>query len=339
LIIDAFTHILPRGYGERLAGLGDTPAAHNIRTRIAGIPSLIDLDLRLRQLEEFGDEYRQIISLPAPPLEDVGDIALSVELARMANDELAELVRQQDRFVGFVAGLPLGDVEEAIAEAQRAVGELGALGVQIYTSVHDEPWDQERFQPFFEAIAALDKTIWVHPTRNARWADYPTESRSKYEIWWTFGWPYDTSAFMARLVFSGLFERLPQIKILTHHGGGMTPHFAGRIGYGWDQLGARTPPEQRADVEHQLTRRPLEYFKMFYADTAMFGAAHAIACTLEFYGTDHVLFASDSPFDPEQGPLYIRETLANLEALELTEQQRQQVLEGNARRVLGVDAA
>ncbi len=339
MIIDAFTHILPRAYGERLAGLGDTPAARNIRTRIAGVPSLIDLDLRLRQLEEFGDEYRQIISLPAPPLEDVGEDAVSIELARLANDGLAELVRDQDRFVGFVAGLPLGNIEAAIAEARRAVRELGALGVQIYTSVRDRPWDQPDLLPFFDALAELDATIWVHPTRSARWPDYPTEERSKYEIWWTFGWPYDTSAFMARLVFSGLFDRLPQIKILTHHGGGMTPHFAGRIGYGWDQLGARTPPEERGDVEHQLRRRPLEYFKLFYADTAMFGAAHAIACVLEFYGTEHVLFASDSPFDPEKGPLYIRETLANIRSLELSEEQRRAILEGNARRVLGVAAS
>jgi aminocarboxymuconate-semialdehyde decarboxylase len=336
--IDAFTHILPRAYGERLTGLGETPAARNIRTRIAGVPSLIDLDLRLRQLEEIGDDYRQILSLPAPPLEDVGEVAVSIELARLANEGLAELVAGHDRFVGFVAGLPLGDIDAAIVEARRAIRELGALGVQIYTSVHDRPWDEPDLLPLFGAIAELDRTIWVHPTRNARWADYPSEERSKYEIWWTFGWPYDTSAFMARLVFSGLFDRHPEIKILTHHGGGMTPHFAGRIGHGWDQLGVRTPAEDRGDVKHRLQRRPLDYFKMFYADTAMFGAAHAIACTIDFFGADRVLFASDSPFDPEKGPLYIRETLGNLRSLELSEGQRRQILEENARRVLGVAA-
>jgi aminocarboxymuconate-semialdehyde decarboxylase len=338
MVIDAFTHILPRAYGERLAGLGDTPAARNIRKRIAGVPSLIDLELRLRQLEEFGDDYRQVISLPAPALEDIGDTALSIELARLANDGLAKLVLDQDRFAGFVAGLPLGDIEAAIEEAQRAVDELGALGVQIYTSVSGAPWDEPRFRPFFEAIAELGKTIWVHPIRNALWADYPGEPRSKFEIWWTFGWPYDTSAFMARVVFSGLLDRYPQLKILTHHGGGMTPHFAGRIGHGWDQLGARTPDSEREDVEHHLRRRPFDYFKMFYADTAMFGAAHAMQCTVEFFGADHVLFASDSPFDPEKGPLYIRETLANVHLLEISEDERLALLEDNARRVLGVQA-
>jgi aminocarboxymuconate-semialdehyde decarboxylase len=176
----------------------------------------------------------------------------------------------------------------------------------------------------------------VHPSRNAQFADYPGEPRSKYEIWWTYGWPYDTAVFMARLVFSGLFDRRPGIKILTHHGGGMTPHFAGRVGHGWDQLGARTPPEEAGDVEHDLKGRPLDYFKRFYADTAMFGAAHAIRCALEFFGPDQMLFASDSPFDPEKGPMYIRETISNLRSLELPEADLKKLVEENARRVLGV---
>jgi uncharacterized protein len=336
MLIDAFTHFMPAAYAGRLSGLAETPAARNIRKRIAGIPALTDLDVRLRQLEEFGDDYRQIISLPAPPIEDVAEPALSAELARIANDGMAELVSERERFAGFVAGLPLGDVDAALAEAERATTELGALGVQVYTSVSGVPWDDERFVPFFDTMARLDRAIWVHPSRNAKFADYPGEPRSKYEIWWTFGWPYDTAAFMARLVFSGLFDRHPGIKIITHHGGGMTPHFAGRVGHGWDQIGSRTPEDEREDVEHSLARRPLEYFKMFYADTAMFGAAHAIACALEFFGAEHMLFASDSPFDPEKGPLYIRETIANLDSLELSDEDRRKLYEDNARRVLGV---
>src|ERR671930_797259 len=98
--IDAFTHFLPAEYAERLAGLADSPASRDIRNRIAGVPSIVDLDLRLRPLEEFGDDYRQIISLPAPPIEDVGAPGLSAELARVANDGLAELVRDRERFAG-----------------------------------------------------------------------------------------------------------------------------------------------------------------------------------------------------------------------------------------------
>ena len=338
--LDAFCHIMPRAYADRLSSLTDTPAAANIRNRIEGIPSLVDLDLRFRQMEEFGQDYRQIVSLRAPPPEDLGEPRVSREMASLANDELAALVQAHpDRFAGYVAAVPMNDPEAAAEEVERAVGN-GALGAQIYTHVNGHPLDEERFEPFYAKMAELDKMIWVHPSRNADWPDYPTERKSRYEIWWVFGWPYDTAAFMARIVFSGVLERHPELKILIHHGGSMVPHFAGRVGPGWDQLGARTPPDRRDEIEGpELSKRPLDYFKMFYADTAMFGAAHALRCSIEFFGVERVLFASDSPFDPEKGPGYIRSTIANIESLDLSDAEREQIYEGNARKVIGVVVA
>ena len=337
--LDAFCHVMPRAYADRLAAIDDAPAATNIRNRIAGIPSLVDLDLRFRQMDEFGDDYRQIVSLPAPPIEDVGDAATARELARIANEGQAELVEQRpERFAGFVAGLPLNDVEASVAETERAVRELGALGVQIYTNVGGRPWDDPELEPVLAKAAELDCAIWVHPNRNSRWPDYPGEEFSRYEIWWTFGWPYETSVFMARVVFSGLLDRYPNLKFITHHGGAMVPHFAGRVGAGWDQLGARTPPEEKAQVETPITGRPLDYFKRFYADTCMMDAPHSIECVLAFFGVDHVLFASDSPFDPEKGPGYIRATIANLESLPLADDDRRLIYEGNARRLFNLPA-
>jgi predicted TIM-barrel fold metal-dependent hydrolase len=337
--LDAFCHVMPRGYADRLAAITDTPAAANIRQRIDGIPSMVDLDLRFRQMDEFGEGYRQIVSLPAPPPEDIGEPPVSAEMARVANEGLAELVqRHPDRFAGFVAAVPMNDVDAALREIDEAIA-AGALGVQIYSNVSGHPLDEERFGPFFARMAELDRMIWVHPSRSAAWPDYPTEEKSRYEIWWVFGWPYETAVFMARLVFSGVLERHPGLKVLIHHGGSMVPHFSGRVGPGWDQLGARTPPDRRDEiVGPELTRRPLDYFRMFYADTAMFGAAHALRCCIDFFGIDHVLFASDSPFDPEKGPAYIRATIENLESLDLSDDERAQIYEGNARRLLGVRA-
>jgi len=300
---------------------------------------MVDLDVRFRQLEEFGPDYRQIVSIPAPPAEDLGSPEVARRFARLGNDGLARLVRDHpDRFAGFTAVLPMNDPDAAVAEIDHACGELGALGVQLYTHVNGHPLDEPRFEPVYRRMAELDRMIWVHPSRNSSWADYPTEARSKYELWWVFGWEYDTAIFMGRLVFSGVLERYPDLKVLIHHGGSMAPHFAGRVGPGWDQLGARTPPDQREDVEHYpLSKRPIDYIRMFYADTAMFGAGHAIRCCLDFFGADHVLFASDSPFDPEKGPGYIRATIANLEALDLTDGERRQIYEGNARWLLRLE--
>jgi aminocarboxymuconate-semialdehyde decarboxylase len=335
--LDAFCHIMPRPYADALAQLDSTPAAYNIRNRIEGIPSLVDLDLRFGQMDEFGDDYRQIVSLPAPPPEDLGEPDVSREMATLANDELAALVASHpDRFAGWVAAVAMNDPDAAVAEAERAVG-LGALGVQIYTNVNGHPVDESRFDPFWAKMAELDRTIWVHPSRSASFPDYVTEEKSRYEIWWVFGWPYETSAFMSRVVFSGVFDRHPDLKILTHHAGAMVPFFEGRVGPGWDQLGARTPPDRREEVEGpELSKRPIDYFRMFYADTAAFGSAPALRCALEFFGIEHMLFASDSPFDPEKGPGYIRATIENIESLGLSDAEREQLYEGNARSVLGV---
>jgi predicted TIM-barrel fold metal-dependent hydrolase len=134
-----------------------------------------------------------------------------------------------------------------------------------------------------------------------------------------------------------VLERYPTLKLLIHHGGSMVPHFAGRVGPGWDQLGARTPPEQAADITgYPLTKRPIDYFRMMYADTAMFGAANAVRCCVDFYGADHVLFGSDSPYDPERGPGYVRATIKNLEEIGLSGAELDVIFSGNVARLTGL---
>ena len=124
---------------------------------------------------------------------------------------MAELVqRYPDRFPGFVASLPLGDPDAAARELHRAVDDLGARGFQIFSNILGKPISAPEFLPLFEAMAAYDLPIWMHPYRGADMPDYKTEDRSEYEIWWTFGWPYETSVAMARLVFAGLSIAFPR---------------------------------------------------------------------------------------------------------------------------------
>lgn len=333
LKIDVFNHIFPARYFDRMNEVA--PGLEDLGKRVRNIPVLVDVDARLRMLEQFGDDYRQVLTLAAPPIERVGGPEVSPELAAVANDGMAALVAAHDRFLGFVASLPMNHPDASVAEAKRAIDQLGATGVQLFTNVNGRALDHPDFLPVFELMAAYDLPIWVHPARGAEMPDYLAEDRSKYEIWWTFGWPYETSAMMARLVFSGYFDRLPNLKIITHHLGGMTPYFEGRVGPGMDQLGSRTTGEDLGAVRDRLERRPLDYFRQFYGDTAVFGSAAATRCGLEFFGPDHVLFASDCPFDPEQGPGYIRETIRVIDRdLDVSDEVRAQIYEGNARRLL-----
>jgi len=206
----------------------------------------------------------------------------------------------------------------------------------IYTNVAGLPLDAPQFQPLFDEAARRDVPIWLHPARGASMADYASEDTSSFEIWWALGWPYETSAAMARLVFSGLFDRHPNITIITHHLGGIVPYLEGRVGYGWDQLGARTSKVDYTALVRSMKKRPVDYFRQFHADTAMFGARAATRCGIEFFGASQVLFASDMPFDPTPG-LYMRETIKVIESLELSSEDREQIYYGNARRLLGLE--
>ncbi len=235
-IVDIYCHIFPdKFFGEmnRIA-----PRLGNIAARLRGVKKLFDLDERFREIDQFGD-YREIISLPNPPIEDLAVGETGLNLARIGNDAMAELcTRYPDRFPTFVAAL-------------SAVKELGAGGVQIFTNVTGRPLDEKAFEPIFATMAEFDLPIWLHPARTASMPDYAKEQKSRFEMWWCFGWPYDTSVAMLRMVFCGLFDRYPGLKIVTHHLGGMIPYYDGRVGPGLDVLGNRTrqPDERRGLFE------------------------------------------------------------------------------------------
>ena len=330
--IDVFNHIYPTAYFDLMMRVA--PTFKDIGKRMRNIPMLVDLDERFRVMDRF-EEYQQILSIATPPIEVFSSGQDSVDLARAANDGMAALVaKHPDRFPGFVASLPLGDADAAMRETERAVRELGARGIQIFSNINGKPLDRPQYLALFDRMAGFDLPVWLHPFRGADVSDYAGEAKSLYEIWWTFGWPYETSVAMARLVFSGIFDRHPDLKIITHHLGAMAPYFEGRVGPGWDQLGSRTSDEDYGALLKRLKKRPIDYFRMFYADTAVFGAYDATVCGLSFFGPDRVLFASDAPFDPEKGPRYIRETIAILDRLPMSAVDRERIYWRNAVELL-----
>jgi aminocarboxymuconate-semialdehyde decarboxylase len=330
--IDVFPHILPRKYFDRM--IATAPAGLALQKRMSGIPVLVDLDARVRIIDRY-EGYVQVLTLANPPIEVVAPPAVAPDLARLANDEMAAIVaRDPARFPGFVASLPMNNPDAAVKEIDRALDELGATGVQIYTNVAGRPLDLPEYQPIFDRMARRDLPIWMHPARPATVADYAGEPRSKYDLWWAFGWPYETSIAMGRLVFSGIFDRHPGLKIITHHLGAMIPTCAGRIGGGLDQLGTRSDDPDDLAALGRLRKRPVDYFRMFYNDTALFGAWHAMESGVAFFGADHVLFGTDMPFDPEQGPGFIRDTIAAMDRMRVSPEDRDRIYEGNARRML-----
>ena len=155
--VDVFAHVLPRRYLDRLeAHLERTMPARELNYYREGVfyfdDALTDIEVRLQRMERFPD-YTQVLVLAVPPLEETGPPPEAAELARLANDQMAELVvAHPGRFAGFVAALPLNDVEASLREIDRAVGELGALGAQVFTNVNGVPLDHPRFRPIFSCL-------------------------------------------------------------------------------------------------------------------------------------------------------------------------------------------
>ncbi|WP_420224882.1 amidohydrolase family protein [Pigmentiphaga litoralis] len=330
--LDSYAHILPRAYFDRMADMAKDKGAIK---RWLTIPVLYDLDARLKMMEDHPD-YQQILTLSNPPIELVAGPDQSPDMARLANDEMAKIRdAHPDKFPAFVASLPMNNVPAALEEMDRAITELGARGIQVFTNVNGRPLDDPEFWPIFErAVSRYDVPVWMHPARGANMPDYLTETKSKFEIWWTFGWPYETSAAMTRMVFSGFFDKLPTLKVITHHMGAMIPFFDGRVGPGLDQFGSRTSDEDYEGLLKAMPKRPIDYFKMFYADTALAGGRAGLRCGLEFFSADHVLFATDCPFDPEGGPMFLRTIPEAIDSLDLSDDDREGIYFKNALRML-----
>ncbi len=329
-MLDIFTHFMPKPYLDRL---GELIPGHPALAAFPRIKTLWDVDARLRLLNEFG-EIQQVLSLANPPIELIAPPDRTPQIARMANDALAEICRKHpDRFPAFVASLPMNNVDASLAEIDRAIN-IGARGVQVFTNVAGEPLSLQKYRPIFRRMVEHDLPVWVHPMRGPQFPDYASETASEDEIWFSFGWPYETTACMTRLIYSGIFDELPTLKIISHHMGGMIPFFAGKIDLGFRQIFFGTPERNPVAAEAGLKQHPRRYYEMLYADTALNGEIAATRCGHAFFKTAHCLFATDAPFCAEQGRGLIAKTIAAVNALEISPSERAQIFSGNARELM-----
>jgi predicted TIM-barrel fold metal-dependent hydrolase len=333
--IDSFCHFFPDSVFKMMSQT--TGGTTDVGKRMQGVRTIWDLEARLKMMEPFND-YTQVISLGLPPLEGLVGPDKAPDLAKAANDGLAELcAKYPDRFCGWVGALPMDVPDAAAKEAERILINGKANGLQLHTNVNGHCLDEDRFFPVFEIAAKSGKPVCLHPARTPAMPDFLAEKKSRYEIWTIFGWPYETSATMARMVFSGLMTKLPTLKVLTHHLGAMIPFFDARMDTGWATLGSRTSDEDYSGVLKSLGKPLIDCFKDFYGDTALCGSRAGTVCGIEFFGIDHVLFASDSPFGPEAGAGYIKASVAVMESLDVSQADREKLCYRNAQKLFGLN--
>ncbi|OGN99216.1 MAG: hypothetical protein A2Y89_05795 [Chloroflexi bacterium RBG_13_51_18] len=324
LKIDAYAHIIPPKYREAFYKVA--PKIHD--QQIMACPPLYDLDRRFRIMDKY-EPIRQVLNLGRVPVEHVAGPAKAADLAQRANDEMAELViKYPDRFVGALATLAMNNMDAALKEADRCIKDLKFKGVYLHTPVDERPLDAPEFLPLYEKMAEYDLPIVIHPMRRADHPDYLKEKTSRYNMFSLFGWPYDTTSAMARLVFSGIMEKFPNLKILTHHLGGMVPFYAERI----RQF---TQVMRSGEEGLGLKKDAIDYFRMFYADTATYGNPTALMCGVTFFGADHVVFGVDFPLgDTEFGDRNYRQTINAIAEMDITEADRKKIYEDNARNLM-----
>ena len=232
MMIDVFNHFMPKAYLDRL---GDLIPGHPVLTAFPRLKTLWDVDARRSLLDEFpGTQH--VLSLANPPPELIGPPDKTPELVRMANDALAEICRKHpEHFPAFIASLPMNDVEASVKEPDRAVK---AARRPRRAGVH-------QCRRRAAVGASIPAGVPVHgPARSCRGASdarravfgLRQRAASQNEIWFSFGWPYETTACMTRLIYSGILDEWPTSKIISHHMGGMIPYFSGKIKLGFRQI-------------------------------------------------------------------------------------------------------
>ena len=333
--LDIFCHIFPRSFVKGLGGSiipksfeflsGDTETAQ----------CFVDGDERVRRMDRYGIEI-EALTVSLTTVWTRVPASETMRVTRLANDSLAQLAQKhRDRLVP-IAAIPDQGSGEALDELDRAINDLGMKGCMIFSNVRGRPIDSPEFDEFYGKMEKFDLPILLHP---ATWTYY--DWIREHDLIQIFGWPFDTSLAMARLVFGGVMERHPGLKVVCHHVGAMIPHFAERIRGMYDVAAERGGNLNATGKEGpqgpRLKKHPMEYFRQFYGDTTTNGGLSELRCGYEFFGAEHLLFATDYPFGPQDGERWLKSTIKNVEDLEVTQEERELIFERNARRILKLD--
>jgi aminocarboxymuconate-semialdehyde decarboxylase len=292
----------------------DTKALNQKQAADIG-PRISQHDDRLRELDAMGIDLQ--VALPPPPqCYYTVPVEIAVKAAQMINDGIAEYcARKPDRFVGF-ATLPMPDGNEAAKELERAVKVLKFKGAQILTNVAGRELSDPAFAPFWRKAEELGALIVIHPNGF-------TEARrlSRFYFNNVIGNPLETTIALHYLIFDGVLERHPNLKILAVHGGGYLGAYWGRIDHAW---GARS------DCRANLPQPPTHYLKRIYVDTVVF--THDQLVTLvKTFGAEHVLMGTDYPFDMADYDPIEHVVSSGFDASTTAA-----IVGGNARRLLGI---
>ena len=280
-----------------------------------------DVNSRLGLMDKYGIDI-QAVSQTAPLLDGL-DPKEAAEVCRLSNEDNYALCKSHpDRFIN-ISVISLLDMENALTELDRSINELDCRGVTIASNQNGKGLDSPEYFPFYEKVEEVNLPVLIHPTN---WESYPLVDMKKgWLLMQVFGWPFDTTQAVWRLIFGGVLDRFPSLNIVMHHLGAMFPFFAGRIETGF------------LAMKDKLPRHISEYWPNIYGDTAVNGASAAMSCGYSFFGPDRILYGSDYPFGPEEGESFVRDNLAVVKEMDISKGDMEKILSGNAKKLLRID--
>lgn len=280
-----------------------------------------DPEVRLALMDKYGIDM-QALSQTTPILLGLSDED-ATEVCRLSNQDNYALCKEYpDRFVNICI-FHLVDMKGTMEEFKRCVNELDCRGVTISSNQKGRGLDDLEFYPFYEKVVEHDLPILIHGTH---WECSPLmDMEHSWRFLHVFGWDYDGTQALWRLIFGGVLDRFPTMKIVTHHLGNYFPFFQRRIECNF-----------KGFLKDKLPRDISEYFENIYGDTAVDGTIGAFQCGYSFFGAKRMLYGSDYPFGPEAGEDFIRENLFGVKALPIPTKEKEMILGGNARKMLKI---
>jgi len=325
MIIDFHNHFYPPQYIDEIAkgpsfykvtyDDNDNPVIHSPGDYNVIVPGHRLIDTRLEVIADAGVDM-QVLTFTAPGT-IVETPEWSVELAKKVNDILGSIVKDHSSNFTALATLPLNDPEACVLELERIINHLRLKGVMLYSNANGVALSDERFWPLYEKANELDAVLYIHPT-------YPVgvEAMEEFMLMPLLGFTFDTTLAAAKLVFTGIPERFPNIKWVLAHLGGTIPFLAERLDRGYENF---------SECRKFIDRPPSDYLKKFYYDTVNFDVK-ALQLAIDFAGVDQIIAGSDYPH--MIGSLSkMRESIGRLN---LSDQDRAKIYGENAMELLGL---
>jgi len=325
MIIDIHNHFYPPEYIEAIKkgpsnvrvtyDADDNPLLHYPGDYNILVPGHRDIDFREKELEKAGVDM-QILTFTTPGTQ-IETPKRSEELARMVNDGFAKIMDEhRDRFTAL-ATLPMNDPDASSVELERVFKDLGFGGVMVYSNINGVALSDQRFWPIYERANELDAVFYIHP-------NYPVgvEAMTEYWLMPLVGFTFDTTLAAAKLVFSGVAEKFPNIKWVLAHLGGAIPYLAERLDRGYFAF---------KECRERISQPPSEYLRNFYYDSVNFDIK-ALKLAVDFAGVDHILAGSDYPH--QIGSL--KQMVESIKSLDVSEEEKAGMLGGNAKKLLEI---